>query len=77
MYSIEKETIEYNWIETLITHNFEGYLMPIPLEWDKYLSHLHGDYMAPPPKNNRFDRHSVMERDLGDFNFSKYNKLLK
>ncbi|WP_270942928.1 LicD family protein [Romboutsia lituseburensis] len=32
---------------------FENYLLPIPKEYDKYLSQCYGDYMKLPPENER------------------------
>jgi phosphorylcholine metabolism protein LicD len=26
---------------------FEGHEFPLPREWDKYLTHIYGDYMVP------------------------------
>lgn len=32
---------------------FEGCLFPAPKKWDKYLQQVYGDYMTPPPPENR------------------------
>ena len=33
-----------------VLKEFEGDLFPIPEQWNKYLTHLYGDYMKLPPK---------------------------
>lgn len=34
---------------------FEGHLLPVPREWDKYLSRLYGNYMELPPIDKRMN----------------------
>lgn len=36
---------------------FEAYNVTVPLSYDKYLSHLYGDYMKLPPKDERVSHH--------------------
>ena len=74
--SIEKETLNLKWIDQQILSRFEGYLLPIPKEWDQYLTHFYGDYMTPPPVGEREDRHGIIECDFGNFDFSNYKSLL-
>ena len=31
--------------------DFEGYSLPVPEEWDKYLKSIYGDYMTPKKRN--------------------------
>ena len=37
--------------------DFEDTKMPCPIEYDKQLTHLYGDYMTPPPKEKRSSHH--------------------
>ena len=38
-------------------HLFEGRLLPVPIDWDKVLHTLFGDYMTPPPPEKRVSTH--------------------
>lgn len=64
--SFEKETLKYEWIKETVDHLFEDAMFPIPYMWDEYLTHFYGDYMTPPPKDKRYDRHNIVECDLGE-----------
>lgn len=46
-----KEFIPKNWLGIGERKDFEGLKLPVPKEWDKYLTHLYGDYMTPRKKN--------------------------
>ena len=41
--------------------------LPIPKEWDKYLSYLYGDYMEMIPVSERHVSHEIVRIDLGRF----------
>lgn len=43
---------------------FEGFKIKLPLDWDKYLSTLYGDYMTPPPEDKRVGHHCADVIDL-------------
>lgn len=43
---------------------FEDMLLPVPEQCDKYLTHLFGDYMTPPPVNDRQGLH-MQKVDFG------------
>lgn len=46
--------------ENVSYHEFEGYLFPIPSDYDKLLKCLYNDYMKlPPPEKRKLDRHIV------------------
>ena len=46
-----KEFIPKNWLNDPIYMQFEEHEFPLPKEWDKYLTHIYGDYMIPKKEN--------------------------
>lgn len=42
-----KEVIPKEYLSEPVYLEFEGHLLPVPKEWDKYLKHLYGNYMVP------------------------------
>ena len=63
-YGVEQAPRRY--LEHLTQISFEGELFPVPEDYDGYLTCLYGDYMCPPPEEERVGQHSVVEVDLGD-----------
>ena len=58
VYSMEKEMIPQKWLDTTSTITFEGRLYPTVADPHAYLTYLYGDYMTPPPENERnIERH--------------------
>lgn len=45
---------------------FEDDKFMIPRDYDRLLTAIYGDYMTPPPKEEREDRHHVLKISLGD-----------
>ncbi len=43
---------------------FEGYQMPVPVGYDKYLKIAFGDYMKLPPKEKQVAHHDIIYMDL-------------
>ena len=66
VYKHKKNIIKKSWIEDTIMVPFEDMLAPIPKGYDAYLTHLYGDYMTPPPDNQKDDRHIVKFIDLNE-----------
>lgn len=56
-YSQEKESIKSEWLKEIVYMPFEDTKFPILKEYDAYLTHLYGDYMTPPPKEERHPVH--------------------
>ncbi len=47
---------------------FENTEMPVPENWDKYLTYIYGDYMTPPPKEKQVALHlKGMNIDFGKY----------
>ena len=58
VYSMEKEMIPQKWLDNTSAITFEGRLYPTVSDPHEYLTHLYGDYMTPPPENERnIERH--------------------
>ena len=58
IYKMEKELIKKNWIENTSLVEFEGKTYTTVGDTDAYLTHLYGDYMTPPPVEQRVGSHS-------------------
>ena len=48
-------------LENFAEIRFEENLFMAPKDWDTYLTVCYGDYMTPPPENERLGRHSIVE----------------
>lgn len=51
--------------EDLADYSFEGEAFPGPKDYDAFLTTLYGDYMVPPPENQRENRHQIVRIDFG------------
>ncbi len=47
--------------------DFEGYKLPVPKEYDKYLTFLYGDYMELAPLSTRLGCHEIKLCDIGKY----------
>lgn len=45
---------------------FEGLAVPVPGRWHEYLTQLYGDYLQPPPPEQRRPRHDLTIVSLGE-----------
>lgn len=73
-YSYEKESILKKWSEDLIYLDFEKIKFLSFKYYDKYLTHIYGNYMEIPPERERYNRHGIIEINLGeDINEKNYN----
>ncbi len=53
-------------LDSTVELEFEGHLFPVPSKYDRYLTILYGDYMTPPPVNERRGGvHFVSRLDFG------------
>ncbi len=55
-----------DYIDKLTKHSFEGKDYYIPIEYDKILSDVYGDYMTLPPPEERVT-HNIVEFDFGPY----------
>lgn len=53
----EKEYFKKNIYEDLVLHDFENLKLPIPKEYDTYLTQMYGNYMQLPPEEKRKPKH--------------------
>lgn len=63
--------IEY--LDEVIYVDFEGYKLPVPKEYDKYLTFLYGDYMELAPLSTRLGCHEIKLCDIGEYDGFKIN----
>ncbi len=56
----ERERIRRDWFDKGKEVMFETVSATIPSDYDRYLSHLYGDYMTPPPKEKRVSHHDAV-----------------
>ncbi len=64
--------IEY--LDEVIYVDFEGYQLPVPKEYDKYLTFLYGDYMELAPLSTRLGCHEIKLCDIGKYDGFKITK---
>lgn len=62
------------WLEEAVYVDFENVKLPIPKEYDKYLSYLYGDYMEMIPVSLRHVSHDIIRMDLGEYSEYKVKK---
>lgn len=65
--NIGRGSFPSSWLDDVIETDFEGYQLPIPKEYDKYLTWLYGDYSQMIPVSKRRISHSIVWIDLGEY----------
>ena len=60
-YGYKKETIKFSWVSQTDELDFEGHSFKVPKGYKEYLACLYGDFMTPPPTNQRYNRHDIIE----------------
>lgn len=66
-YSFQKVKQKEYVFRELIRHDFEGYKVLIPKNYDLYLTKVYGDYMKLPDKDKRVGKHGVIKKSLGNY----------
>ena len=70
--SYKKERHLRKTVTELTTTEFEGKQYPIPKDYDTFLTEQYGDYMTPPPENERVNNyHTIEELDFGNYQENK------
>ena len=54
------------WFRDFCELEYEGERFFAPAQYDAILTAQFGDYMTPPPENQREDRHQIIQVDFGD-----------
>lgn len=62
---------------TAIELEFENHNFYAPKAWHEYLTRAYGDYMTPPPEEERHGHTAVMEIDFGDISDEEANSYLQ
>lgn len=63
-YPVEKELFKKEWFEESILLPFEDTQIFVPAKYHEILSNLYGDYMTPPPVEQRISHHYLYFMDL-------------
>ena len=63
--NITRGAFPAEYLDDVIYTEFEGHMLPVPKEYDKYLTWLYGDYMKEIPASKRHISHSIVWMDLG------------
>lgn len=56
-----------SYLSEAIYMDFEGYRLPVPKEYDKYLRFLYGDYTELAPLSTRLGCHEIKLCDIGEY----------
>lgn len=59
-----KEEVPIEWFGKGCYVDFENMKVSAPVEYDKYLKHIYGDYMTPPPVEKQVSVHDIEVIDL-------------
>lgn len=63
-YGRRRQSFPSRWFGPGVAQVFEDLTVVGPVEWDRYLAQLYGDYMTPPPPQHRVSHHEVTELQL-------------
>jgi len=58
-YGYSKESIKKEWLMDQKDIQFENEVFSAPFDSEAYLAYFYGDYMTPPPEDERYNRHNV------------------
>lgn len=62
--TIMRQRFPKEWFEDPVYLTFEGYRMPVPADYDRWLTVSYGEYMQLPPPEERVFRHNAIFVDL-------------
>lgn len=69
--TIMRQRFPRKWLEEPAYLSFEGHDMPVPADYDAWLTMSYGDYMQLPPKEERVFRHNFVYADMNN-SYTKY-----
>ena len=73
-YPYWKERVKRSCILNTKLVPFEDTMMPVPEEYDYFLSHTYGDYMKLPDPDKRENRHRIIRLDFGEYSIKSKDK---
>ncbi|MBR1692696.1 MAG: LicD family protein [Lachnospiraceae bacterium] len=65
--NLRRGSFPKEWLGDAVYVDFEGCKLPVPREYDRYLTYLYGDYMQMIPVSERRMSHSIVWLDLGEY----------
>lgn len=65
--NITRGAFPKEWLDEVVWVDFEDIKLPVPKEYDKYLTYLYGDYMNMIPVSQRHVSHDIIQIDLGEY----------
>lgn len=71
-YKYEKKLIPKEWVLNTTRVQYKNYKFAAPKQWEKYLTHIFGDYKKLPAKEKQVGGHDIISFDVGE-NFTKLN----
>lgn len=75
IYPLERELFPKEWFSGYVYVPFENIEIRLPKDYDRYLTHLFGDYMTPPPVEKQVSAHSHYYLNFREH--LPYNKIKK
>ena len=75
--NVENGAFPESWLSEAVYVDFENTRLPVPKEYDKYLTYLYGDYNNMIPVSLRHVSHDIVQTDLGaylDYHFEGEKK---
>jgi lipopolysaccharide cholinephosphotransferase len=73
--NVTRGAFPVEWLNEAVYVDFENTKLPVPKEYDKYLTYLYGDYMDMIPVSQRHVSHDIVQMDLGEYtNYSCKSK---
>ncbi len=57
-------TVEKDWCDRVVDMDFEDTRLMVPAGWHQILTEVYGDYMTPPPEEQRVPTHSGKEIEV-------------
>lgn len=62
-YDWRKQTVSKELYREAVFVDFEGHKLPVPVGYDELLTRIYGDYMTPPPEDERGGKHNYVCAD--------------